>query len=211
MRTLRQTRRRMHRRTLGPDERGAVIIEFALVAMPFLFILFGTIELALIFVANASLENAALQLARQVRVGSIVLPGAAVSNGTGNQMTLSSFKTSICAGVTLLSQATCLGQLQVDVRTQSAFTGQTAPTPVNAGNFSTSGFCFYSGAPGNIVTMHVYLLWPVTTPVLLNALAQVTSMTTGAGTTTGNFFVLNANEVFKNEPNATSSNTGNGC
>lgn len=192
-------------------DRGVAMLEFALVAMPFFFLLFGIVELGLIFVANDCLESSALQLARQVRVGTSVLPGSSVTTGTGIQMTLGSFKNAICAGVPILPQGTCLSHLQVDVRTQSAFTGQTAPNPVSAGNFSTGGFCFYSGAPGSIVTMHVYLLWPVTTPLLLNALAKITSLTTSGGTTTGSYFLLQANEVFKNEPNATSTNTGNGC
>lgn len=187
------------------------MLEFALVATPLFFLLFAVVELGLIFVANTCLRNATMQLARQVRVGSIVLPGASVTTGTGNQMSLSSFKTAICGNIPLLPQATCLSQLQVDVRKQSTFSGQSAPNPVSGTGFSSTNFCFYSGASSDVVSMHVYLVWPVTTPVILNALAQITSLTTTGGTTTGNFFVLTSNEVFKNEPNATTTNTGNGC
>lgn len=187
------------------------MLEFALVVIPFFFLAFGIIELALIFVANLCLSNATLNLARQVRVGSIVLPGSAVTSGSGNQMSLSSFKTAVCSGIPILSNSTCLSQLQVDVRTQSAFQNQSTPTPLASKNFSTNGFCFYSGTPGNIVTMHVYLVWPLLTPVLLSAISNANSLTTTAGTTTGTYFVLTTSEVFKNEPNSTSTNTGNGC
>ncbi len=187
------------------------MLEFALVAAPFFYLLFGTLELGLIFVANFCLSNATLQIARQVRVGQVVLPGASVSSTTGIQMSLSAFKTAVCNNVPILSSNTCLSQLQVDVRTQTAFQGQTAPSPLSSGNFNTSGFCFYSGAPGNIVTMHVYLLWPVMTPVLLQGLTSATSMTTSGGTTSGNYFLMTSNEVFKNEPNATATNNGSGC
>lgn len=187
------------------------MLEFALSAAPFFVLLFGTLELGLVFVTNLCLSNATLQLARQVRVGQIVLPGSSVTSTTGTQMSLSAFKTAICNDIPILPNATCVGELQVDVRTQSTFSAQTPPNPISLRNFNTAGFCFYSGAPGNIVTMHVYLLWPITTPGLLNAFANATSTTTSNGTTTGTFAVLTSNEVFKNEPNATSTNTGNGC
>lgn len=191
--------------------RGSALLEFALVAVPFFFLLFGAIELGLLFVTDLCLSNATLLLARQVRVGEIVLPGATVTNTTGTQMSLSAFKSAVCSGIPILSTGTCLSQLQVDVRTQSSFAGQSAPNPISGQSFSSTGFCFYSGAPGNIVTMHVFLVWPISTPGMLNGFANATSATTSSGTSSGSFIVLTSNEVFKNEPNANSTNTGSGC
>lgn len=192
-------------------QRGAAMLEFALCAAPFFFLLFATLELGLLFVTNLCLTNATLNLARQVRVGEIVLPGSSVTKTSGTQMSLSAFKTAICNNIPILPNATCAGEVQVDVRTLSSFSTQTAPNPISSKNFSTAGFCFYSGAPGDIVTMHVYLVWPIATPGLLGGFANATSSTTSSGTTTGTFAVLNSDEVFKNEPNASSTNTGNGC
>lgn len=205
------TRRIRFRSRSRIGQRGAAMLEFAIVATPFFFLLFGVIELGLLFVTNLCLSNGTLQLARQVRVGQIVLPGSSVTNPKGTQMSLSAFKAAICNGVPVLSAAICLSQLQVDVRTQSSFSSQAAPNPLSGQSFSSAGFCFYSGAPGNIVTMRVYLVWPIATPGILSGFANATSATTSGGTSSGSYVVLTSNEVFKNEPNASSTNTGNGC
>ena len=196
-------------RPLG--NRGASMMEFALAAPPFFLLLFGTLELGLMFVTNIALTNATAQVARQVRVGQITLPGSTVVTGSGNQMTLSRFKTAICNGVAIMDTTTCLNQLQVDVRTQGSFGGSTGPAAVTAGNFSSAGFCFYSGSPGNVVTMRAYLVWPILTPILLNMISNVSSMTSGGVTTTGTFLLLSSSESFKNEPNPNTINTGSGC
>lgn len=191
--------------------RGASMIEFALVA-PLLFtLIFGMLELGLVYVTNVSLGNATAQIARKVRVGQLVLPGNTVASGTGNQMTLSGFKTAVCNAIQLMVPATCMTQLQVDVRVQSSFGGSPPPTGSTNGNLNASGFCFYSGSPGNVVTMRAYMAWPIMTPGLLNMLSNTNSVTSGGQTTTGTFLLLTSSESFKNEPNPNTINTGNGC
>ncbi len=198
------------RRKLARSDRGATILEFALTALPLMFLIFGTIELGLIFAANIDLSNAVLSVTRQVRLGSIILPGMAATSSSGSQMSLADFKAAICSRFSLLTNALCLSQLQVDVRVLSNFAAA-PPNPISGSNFSTAGFCFYSGTPGAIVSLRTYLLWPVTTPVLLAPLSSVTSVTASSGSSSGNFFVLKSHEAFVNEPNSAISNTGNGC
>ena len=195
---------------LGLDRRGSTIVEFALVAPLFFFMLFGVLELGLLLIGNSCLGAATLTLARQVRVGQIVLPGATAAGG-GSQMSLAGFKAALCAKIPVLDNKTCLKQIQVDVRTQTGFQGQTMPNPVTGSNFNANGLCYYSGGPGDIVSVRAYLLWPIMTPVMLNALVTTTSLTTGSGSTTGSYLTLTAVEAFKNEPNATATNTGSGC
>ena len=207
----RQGTGRLERRKLVKDQRGATMVEFALVAVPFFFLLFAVIELGLIFVANVSLSNATLSLARQIRVGKIMASGKATTNSAGTQMSLSDFKTNICEAMAVVPTATCLSQLQIDLRTQSSFQAQSSPGTGAGGNFNTANFCFYSGSPGDIVVMRAYFLWSIATPLLLAPLASTTSFTTANGTTNGSFFVLTSAEAFRNEPNATVSNTGPGC
>lgn len=201
--------RRMRRGLAGSD-RGATILEFALVALPLCMLIFGTIELGLIFTANIDLSNAVLSVTRQVRLGSIVLPGMAVTSSSGNQMSLSDFKAAICNRVSLLTNALCLSQLQVDVRVLSSFAAA-PPDPVSGTNFSTANFCFYSGTQNSIVSLRTYLLWPVTTPLILNPLVSVKTVTASSGNSSGNFFLLKADEAFVNEPNNAAINTSNGC
>lgn len=192
--------------------RGAAMVEFCIAALPFMTMLFGTVELGLMYVTNACLTNATATIARQVRVGTVTLPGNGVATGTGKQMTLSAFKTAICRGVAIMDTASCVAQLQVDVRVQSSFGGSTSRAAVTNGSFSGAGFCFYSGSPGNVVTMRTYLPWGIATPLLLNMISNVSSVTASDGSTsTGTFVLLSSSESFKNEPNPNTINTGNGC
>lgn len=51
------------------DRDGATALEFAILAVPFLTILFGIIELAVVFFLNSSLTHAMHETARDVRTG----------------------------------------------------------------------------------------------------------------------------------------------
>lgn len=190
---------------------GAAAVEFALIASPFVFILFAIIEIGMIFVANINLANATLILARQIRTGGIVAPGAAQTSSSGVALDLADFKVAICNQMQIVPTAVCLAQLQVDVRTQSAFNGQTAPNPLSGKTFNNSSLCFYSGSGGSIVEFRAFFLWPVVTPVLLSALVNASTYTAGTTSTSGNFYMLVSSEVFKIEQNSSGSNNGSGC
>ncbi len=189
---------------------GVAAVEFALVAMPFVFILFAIIEIGLIFVTNINLSNATLLLARQIRTGGIIAPGVATTSSSGVALSPADFKTAICNNLTMVPAAACTTQLQVDIRTQSSF-GQASANPISGTTFDNASFCFYSGASGSIVEFRAYYLWPVATPVLLSALVNATSYKAGATTTAGNFYILRSAEAFKIEQNSSGANSGSGC
>ena len=182
-----------------------------MVGLPLFFLLFAILELGLIFVLNFNLSNASSAVGRQLRVGTVVAPGASVTSSSGTQLDLSDFKTAICNKIGLVPTATCMSQLQVDVRTLSSFQNQTAPNPLSSGTFNSTGLCYYSGAAGSVVEFRAYYLWPVITPVLLSGLVNATSIVTGSGTSSGNWFAVSSTEVFKNEPSNSISNTSNSC
>jgi Flp pilus assembly protein TadG len=186
-------------------------VEFALVALPLFFLLFGILELALILVLNLNLSNAAGALGRELRVGEVIAPGASVTSSSGTQLDLSDFKTAICNKIQLVPTTTCMNQLQVDVRTLSSFQNQSPPNPVSGQTFSTGQLCYYSGGAGSVVEFRAYYLWPVITPVLLSGLVNVTKQVTGAGSSSGSWFMISATEVFKNEPSSSIANTGASC
>ncbi len=204
----------MDRRVLNifaSDRRGATAIEFAFVALPLFFLLFATLELGLVFVLNLNLSNAAAALGRELRVGEVIAPGSSVTSSTGTQLDLSDFKAAICSKIALVPTATCMNALQVDVRTLSSFQNQTPPNPISGGTFSTSGLCYYSGPASSVVEFRAYYLWPITTPVLLSGLANVTKVVTGSGTSSGSWVAISTTEVFKNEPSSSITNTSNSC
>src|SRR5688572_32590660 len=63
---------RRSRRAIGDfagDKSGASALEFALVATPFLLLIFAALEVGLVYFANFTLENAVSRGARLVRTG----------------------------------------------------------------------------------------------------------------------------------------------
>jgi Flp pilus assembly protein TadG len=193
------------------NQRGATALEFSMVALPLCFLLFAILEIGLVFVLNFNLLNATASLGRQLRLGQVIAPGASVTTSNGTQLDLADFKTAICNKMGLVPMATCTSQLQVDVRTLSSFQNQTPPNPFSNGVFDARSLCYYSGGSGSVVELRAYYLWPVLTPVLLSSLVNVTSTVTGGGTSGGQWLMVSATDVFKNEPSSSISNTSNTC
>ncbi len=192
-------------------QRGATAVEFAIVTPPLLVLIFAIIELALAFTMSVCLSNATSIAARKLRVGQFVAPGVAATTSSGSALDLADFKTQICNNIPLAPLSTCQQSIQVDVRTVSAFSGLSAPNPISGGTFNTSNLCYYSGTAGNIIEVRSYYLWPIATPLILSPLVNVTTLSSGSGSTTGNWFAVSSTEVFKNEPNPNISNNSSGC
>lgn len=159
---------------------GAAAVEMALVATPFFLLLFGIIELALIFLVSSSLENATAQAARTIRTGE--LQG-------GSSPTSSAFKTAICNNFGWL-QSDCNSNLQVDVRTFTTFASVTAPQPVSGGTFNASALTFTPGGPSEIVVVRAYYQWPLIVPMMTQALQ----------TLSGGKVLITSTATFRNEP-----------
>ncbi len=164
----------------GGADKGSVAVELALVATPFFMLLFGVIELALIFLVSSSLENAAAQAARTIRTGQLQ------SGGSANA---AAFKTAICNNFGWL-QSDCSANLYVDVRTFATFQSVAAPQPLVNGNFDPSGLAFTPGGPGDIVVVRAYYQWPLIAPMMSQALQQLN----------GGKALLTAPSAFRNEP-----------
>ncbi len=176
----RAERGRYHR-WFGPlrkDRRGAVMIEFALLALPFFILVFGIFEVGLVIWGGLELDNATSDAARLVRTGQ-----AQSGNYDENRL-----KQEICARVSLLFD--CSTKLRLDVRTFASFGAMTAPQPLNAqGNFQQN-FSFKMGSPQEIVLMSTYYEWP-----LLNIISSMSLGNMASGNR-----LLQASAAFENEP-----------
>jgi Flp pilus assembly protein TadG len=159
---------------------GAAAVEMALVATPFLMLVFGVMEMGMIFLVSSSLENATAMAARTIRTGQMQSGGAA---------TASAFKTAICAKFGWM-QADCTSNLYVDVRTFSSFSSVTAPQPVTNGVFNANALTFTPGGPQDIVVVRAYYQWPLMTPLMNQALQQVN----------GGKALITSTATFRNEP-----------
>jgi Flp pilus assembly protein TadG len=141
------------RRLLRRDD-GSAAIEFGLVIVPFLGLMFAILETALVFFAGQVLETAVADSAR------LILTGQADSAGYN----ATTFKTQVCNRLLALFDCT---KLQLDVATTTSFSVANlsrplVPDPLNPGKMKvdTSSFGYQSSNPGQIVVVRVVYEWP---------------------------------------------------
>jgi Flp pilus assembly protein TadG len=139
------------------DSKGATVVEFALIAAPFLAIVVALIQTFLVFFAQSVLENAVRQSSRQILTGQTQTQDASLSQTAA----IAAFHQTVCNNAAILF--TCTG-LMVDVQVAnnwtSANTGMPTLTYGSNGNVSNS-WQFNPGSAGDIVVVRVMYLWPL--------------------------------------------------
>jgi Flp pilus assembly protein TadG len=179
----------------GQSRTGATAVEFAMVALPFLFCVFAIFELAIVFLISITLDNATANAARQIRTGNIQASGGgATSPGA------LSLEDTICKNLGWL-QAQCVknSTLFVDVRVLNGFDDSTVPPLVVNQQINTSNFCFYSGQASAIVLVRTAFKWPLLTPFLNSGLSRL-----GNG-----IAMISSTTAFKSEPFPGAAPSGN--
>jgi Flp pilus assembly protein TadG len=162
-------------------EDGTVAVEFALVAAPFLALLFAIMETALVFFAGQTLETAAAD------VGRLILTGQAQTAG----LTQASFKDQVCARIFGLFD--CENGMYVDVKTYSDFASVDLTEPIDKdGKLDTSNFTYSPGGPCDIVVARLMYQFPTFVSLLGFDLSDMS----------GGKRLLVATSVFRNEPYA---------
>lgn len=141
--------RRARLGTLARDRRGSSIVEFAVVVAPFLALVLGTFEIALVFFAQQGLETAAEVSARSIMTGA-----AQKANTTQAQ-----FKALACKQ---LPPFLSCGNLMVDVQKATTFSGLNMTSPVLT--FGKNGqvkntWSYTPGGAGDIVIIRLMYIW----------------------------------------------------
>ena len=175
-------------RRLRRDERGATAVEFGLVALPLLALLFAIIEAAVIFWTQQVLETAVSDAARDVYTGQFQSANA----GTAAALMPDKLKGAICNRV--VATFDCQAKLKVDVKTYTSFPIP-VPTPIvtdGSGNRAIDPtFGSYTNpGPNQIVLVRALVPYPVFAN-LLGANASNLTTTTRA---------LIASAAFRTEP-----------
>jgi Flp pilus assembly protein TadG len=166
-------------RRLARDEGGIATVEFAIVAAPFLALMFAIMETAIVFFAGQTLETAVGDSARLIMTGQ-----AQTSSFTQVQ-----FKNAVCAKI--LGLFDCQGGLQIDVKTYTSFSTVNTGKPIDSnGNLQTSSFGYSPGGPGDIVVVRLMYQWPIYVSLLGFNLADMSS---------GKRLII-ATATFRNEP-----------
>ncbi len=172
-------RLRARLRSLPADRRGAAAVEFALVAMPLIFMIMSCFELALIILLSVTLDNATDLISRQVRTGILTQANSSAAI----------FKQKICDNMGWL-QGTCPGALRVDVQTYDSFAAVPTSDLIKNGQFDTANFSYNLGAGSKIQMVRAYYEWPLFTPFLQAGLSTLSNKDA----------VITSKVVFRNEP-----------
>lgn len=142
---------------LARARRGAVAVEYAIIAVPFLTLLFAIIETGYIFFSAVLIETGTAEAARQIRTGTVQASGAPIAQ----------FRAVLCAN--LFNVVPC-NNLRVDVRNFTTF-GAARNNPPLAGN--AGGDQFAPGGAGDVVVVRVSWSWNFITPFINRLLANV--------------------------------------
>ena len=92
-----QVRLRWQLRHWQTDQSGFTAVEFAIVAMPFVMLLFGTLSVCLFYFTNFTLENAVWSASRGIRTGQFQQGEGAYSGITTPEDRKKAFKQALCA------------------------------------------------------------------------------------------------------------------
>jgi len=165
-------------RRFARREDGAAAIEFAMVAAPFLALMFAIMETALVFFASQTLETAVADSAR------LIMTGQAQSQS----FTQAQFKSAVCAKIGGLFD--CAGGLQIDVKTYTSFGSVDNSAPLDANGNLKTNFGYTPVGPGDIVVVRLMYQWPVYASLLGFNLGDMA----------GNKRLIMATAAFRNEP-----------
>jgi len=171
------------------EEDGATAVEFAFVALPFFALLFGIMELAIVFFINSALTHATAEAGRIIRVGNFQACGGA-----------DEFKALVCENMTGLGN--CWKNVRIDVVEGDSFKTIVMPAipPVQPRDDTQSGDdavpqtpngVYNANAAGDTMVIRSVLHYRLALPPLLTRLDNPP----GSGART-----MIATTAFRNEP-----------
>lgn len=167
--------RRLSRlKKLGKCREGSTAVEFAMVALPFAFMMFSVVEIAFVFVLDSTLENAVIETGRLVRTG----------QADAASYSMDDFKTGVCNRMSVFSTG-CAAKLTVDVRVIPQFTNPTLPDPLTGGTMA-----YNNGQPDDLMLVRAWYKHTLFTPFLQQGLSRLGD---------GDAYLL-ATTAFRNEP-----------
>jgi Flp pilus assembly protein TadG len=143
------TSRRPSLRSFARNRDGFTAVEFAIVAIPFIMMLFGIIAVGLFFFTTFALENAIEQSSRLLRTGQVQESG----------MTREQFKTEVCNRAP--GFVDCTSKLRVNVQSFASFGAIAAASCTDGGGnlISEGGSSFTPGGSSDVVLVTVCYEW----------------------------------------------------
>lgn len=164
-------------RSILTNRKGSAAIEFALLALPFLAVIFSIIEIALMFFIDSALDSALHKTVRKIRTGTAL----------SQAWDMNAFKTELCKN--LAYSFSCKSTVKVRAIKVTAIDSPNFATPVTNGTLTVTE-SFTLGAAGDYILVQVFLPWD---PI-------VSFYTLSSSKLSNGDHVLGATVLFKNEP-----------
>ncbi len=131
-------------------ESGSVIVEFALIAPMFFFLMFVIAETALVFIAEQVMDNAVFEAARLIRTGQ--------AQNASPPMTKAGFKTEVCNRISVFIDCSS-ADFYLDVRSFATFGELEFGKPVDDEDEYEDEGQYIAGGPDDIVVVRAYYQW----------------------------------------------------
>ena len=163
------------------NQKGATAVEFAIVAVPFLGLLAGIVELGFLFMGSVALDNAMQTASRRIRTGE--LQNAASADSAQKELNRQAFRDEVCDRMGFLA-ADCKTKLSIDVRTATQFQNVAIGNPIQNGAFNPGALQFETGGPSTIVVVTAYYRWTMFLPLMNQALQRLPGETLLTSATT---------------------------
>ena len=166
-------------------ERGAVAVEFGLLALPFFAVVFAIVETALVFFDGQILDSAVNDASRRLRTMQAQTAGE----------TEADFRAAICAGLYGLFDCDDNDKLRIRVTEVSSFSSAVVTPPITCNADKTQ--CnwalvqaYDAGSASSVVMVEAYYKWPTVVDMPGFNFANLPDGTR----------LLGAVRVFRNEP-----------
>lgn len=168
-----ETKRQRRFRSLlrfGRDREGAAALEFAILAIPFMLLMFATFETFFAFAGEQLMANAVETMARKIRTGEITF-----GQGKSTDVTEAEFRQLFCNEISILhmcsgTEANVPSKLYLDVRTFSSFADMPREVPkvstVDYADLDTSDFAFSPGGANSKNSFRAYYRWQIMTDLM---------------------------------------------
>lgn len=139
---------------------GATAVEFSLIAVPLVMLLFGLIEICMVFTKQGALEFATLQAARQIRTGQI-------QQGAGSPE--DAFRQALCDAASFLIPCDAIAYEVQAMNDFSEANERPPPEFDEEGNLETQSFDV--GGSSGVVLIRTIHRHPIMTPMMKPLLA----------------------------------------
>ena len=159
-------------------KRGVSMLEFALIALPLFILIFGILQVGLIYWGTYELDNATLNAARLIRTG----------QAQAGNMSQTAMIAKICSQTSILSN--CTGKLRLNVQNFPNFAAVTAAGALDGNGALKTSFPYLPGNASTVNLVTSYYEWPLVNFAALGLLANLAD---------GNR-LLQSSAVFRTEP-----------